>query len=117
MALLRAEVRRREKQVREALRKRALERLSRLDIPVHVNADGYYGIARGSLMDEEMRVLLDPSVTREVQRFLADIARQQRARATTQVRPVIAPQARSDPADIDPAILAAASRKSKERGN
>ena len=60
LEMLRAEVRRREKPVREALRARSPARLKRLDIPVDVDAAGDFVICGGVLLNEETRVLTDP---------------------------------------------------------
>jgi hypothetical protein len=117
MTMLRAEAKRREKRVRETLRKQALARLNRLDIPVHVNAVGHYEVARGRLMDEEMKVLMDPSLHKQTQALLAGIARQQHEQAIARALPIRAPRARSDQPDLDLATLAAARRKSKGVGD
>ena len=116
LEMLRGEARRREKRVREELREQALDRLKHLDIPVHLNADGYYEIARHRLTDEEMKVLMDPSARNETQRFLANIARRQHLQAKAQTMPIGTPRTRPDQQHIDPAILAAANRKSKGVG-
>jgi hypothetical protein len=116
MELLRVHVRRREKRVREALRKRALDRLARLDIPVAVNADGEYEVAKGALLDEEIRVLMDPSLHAETQRFLTRIARQQHDRAVEQAMQSSAAQPSTVSPDLTLGILAAAAKKLKGNG-
>jgi len=122
MELLRTEVGRREKRVREALRKQALDRLARLNIPVGVNVHGEYEVATGILLDEEMRVLMDPSAHEETQRLLAGIARRQHDRVMEQaVRPLVpqatlAAQPSSITRDLDLGTLAAAAKKTKETG-
>lgn len=116
--MLRAEVRRREKSVRHALRTRAIERLTRLDIPVIVNAAGNYTIAKNILLDEEMRVLADPSLHEDTQAILAEIARRQQrlVHASAQVAPSQGQPTAEDEPELDPATLAAATARRKSKG-
>lgn len=118
LEMLRAEVRRREKPVRDALRAGALERLSHLDIPVSANADGDYTIAKNILLDEEMRVVADPSLHEDTQAFLADVVRRQELLlhasakpAPTEGRPTVAIQP-----DLDLTTLAAAAARRNSKG-
>lgn len=115
MAMLRAGVRRREKQVREALRKQALDRLKRLDIPVGVNREGQYEVAKGGLLDEEMRALMDPVLREETQAFLGVIAHQQHDRMMM-ARIAPTPQALPAQPGLDPLTLAAAASNRKSKG-
>lgn len=117
LELARAEARKREMRVRKALRKTALDRLLEYDIQVYLNAQGKYEIAAGHLFDEEMRVLMLPSLERETQRFLAEIARQQHLQATAKVLPLTAPHTDIDRAGPDLATLAAARSKTKGIGD
>lgn len=118
LEMLRAEVRRREKPVRDALRARAIERLKRLDIPVSLDADGNYTVAKNILLDEEMRVLADPSLHDDTQAFLAGIARrqQQALHASAQVPEAQGRPTAADEPGLDLQTLAAAAARRNSKG-
>lgn len=88
MDMLHAEVRRREKRVREALRKRTLRRLWRLDIEITRMPKGDYTVVADILTPDEIRVLMDAAFHKETQRFLGRIATLQRKVPTLPTAPV-----------------------------
>lgn len=99
MDMLRAEVRRREKRIRAALRERTLRRLRRLDIEITRMPNGDYAVAANILTPDEIRVLMDPSFHTETQRFLGRIAVLQRRASTPPMPSTPAPSvARQTPA-------------------
>ncbi len=85
MLALREEVRAREERVRRKLRERTLRYLERLDHGVVVDGFGRFGVAKGVLSDDEMRVLIDPAFDKEIQSELRRIATSQHHRAVAQV--------------------------------
>lgn len=88
MDRLRAEVRRREKRVRAALRERTLRRLRRLDIAITRMPNGDYTVVADILTPDEIRVLMDAAFHMETQRFLRRVATLQREAPTLPMAPV-----------------------------
>jgi hypothetical protein len=85
MLAMREEVRAREKRVRRKLRERTLRYLARLDHGVVLDGFGRFGVAKGVLSDDEMRVLIDPALDKQNQGELRRIATSQHHRAVAQV--------------------------------
>ncbi|NNM76509.1 MobA/MobL family protein [Sphingomonas sp. ID1715] len=74
MLAMRDHVRAREERVRRKLRQRTLRYLARLDHGIVVDESGRYGVAKGVLTDDEVRVLMDPGLDKETQATLGRIA-------------------------------------------
>ncbi|MXO65960.1 MobA/MobL family protein [Altericroceibacterium endophyticum] len=114
IAMLRSIAKRREKRVREALRKQSLDSVRRLNLPITLSSSGDYEVAKGHLPDDEIRALKDPSSHKETQAILAGMVRERWALAELKRGPVR--QDPTDPAELDLATLAAAMQRLKGKG-
>lgn len=81
MLAMRDNVRAREERVRRKLRQRTLRYLARLDPGTVLEGSGRYGVAKGVLTEDEVRVLMDSAMTEQTQATLAKVAAQQHQRA------------------------------------